>query len=59
MALLLLHGFGNDAHIWDDFAPAVAPHYRTLALDHRGHGDSAWDASAATSYEMMVRTSRR
>jgi pimeloyl-ACP methyl ester carboxylesterase len=40
--LLLLHGFGNEAHIWDDFAPAVSPHYRTLALDHRGHGDSAW-----------------
>ena len=23
--LLLLHGFGNDAHIWDDFAPASRP----------------------------------
>ena len=22
--LLLIHGFGNEAHIWDDFAPAVA-----------------------------------
>lgn len=38
--LLLLHGFGNDAHVWDDFAPVVAPYYRTLALDLRGHGDS-------------------
>lgn len=41
--MLLLHGFGNEAHIWDDFAPLVAPHYRTLALDHRGHGRSDWD----------------
>ena len=41
--MLLLHGFGNEAHIWDDFAPIVAPHYRTLALDHRGHGRSDWD----------------
>ena len=41
--MLLLHGFGNEAHIWDDFAPIVAPHYRTLALDHRGHGQSEWD----------------
>ena len=41
--MLLLHGFGNEAHIWDDFAPLVAPHYRTLALDHRGHGRSGWD----------------
>jgi pimeloyl-ACP methyl ester carboxylesterase len=32
--LLLLHGFGNEAHIWDDFAPAVAPYYRS--------GSSGW-----------------
>jgi pimeloyl-ACP methyl ester carboxylesterase len=41
--MLLLHGFGNEAHIWDDFAPIVAPHYRVVALDHRGHGLSDWD----------------
>jgi len=29
--MLLLHGFGNEAHIWDDFAPVVAPHYRVMA----------------------------
>lgn len=40
--MLLLHGFGNEAHIWDDFAPVVAPYYRTVALDHRGHGRSGW-----------------
>jgi pimeloyl-ACP methyl ester carboxylesterase len=55
VALLLLHGFGNDAHIWDDFAPAVAPYYRTLALDHRGHGDSAWDPQRRYDLETMVR----
>jgi pimeloyl-ACP methyl ester carboxylesterase len=52
--LLLLHGFGNDAHIWDDFAPAVAPYYRTLALDHRGHGDSAWDPERRYEHDVMV-----
>ena len=52
--LLLLHGFGNDAHIWDDFAPAVAPYYRTVALDHRGHGDSAWDPELRYEHEAMV-----
>jgi pimeloyl-ACP methyl ester carboxylesterase len=41
--LLLLHGFGNDAHVWEDFAPVVAPYYRTVALDLRGHGDSDRD----------------
>jgi pimeloyl-ACP methyl ester carboxylesterase len=52
--LLLLHGFGNEAHIWDDFAPIVAPHYRTLALDHRGHGDSGWDPERRYEHETMV-----
>ena len=41
--LVMLHGFGNEAHIWDAFAPHVAPHYQTLALDQRGHGRSDWD----------------
>ncbi|MCG8588395.1 MAG: alpha/beta hydrolase [Proteobacteria bacterium] len=41
--MLLVHGFGNEAHIWDDFAPHVAPYYRVSAVDLRGHGDSDWD----------------
>jgi pimeloyl-ACP methyl ester carboxylesterase len=53
--MLLLHGFGNEAHIWDDFAPAVAPYYRTLALDHRGHGDSAWDPEGRYDPDTLVR----
>lgn len=52
--LLLLHGFGNEAHIWDDFAPVVAPHYRTVALDHRGHGASDWDPERRYEHEVMV-----
>ena len=52
--LLFLHGFGNEAHIWDDFAPTVAPHYRTFALDHRGHGDSAWDPERRYEHDVMV-----
>lgn len=52
--LLLVHGFGNDAHIWDDFAPAVAPYYRVLALDQRGHGDSAWALHGEYEYEHFV-----
>lgn len=53
--LVLLHGFGNDAHVWDDFAPAVAPHYRVLALDHRGHGDSDRDPEGRYGYDALVR----
>jgi pimeloyl-ACP methyl ester carboxylesterase len=53
--MLLLHGFGNEAHIWDDFAPAVAPYYRTIAMDHRGHGDSDWIPDRKYDYDSMVR----
>src|SRR5579883_193976 len=38
--LLLLHGFGNQAHIWDPFAETVEDRYHVYALDSRGHGDS-------------------
>jgi pimeloyl-ACP methyl ester carboxylesterase len=57
--LVLLHGFGNDAHIYDDFAPHVAPYYRTLAVDLRGHGDSGHDAERRYDYEFHVRDLER
>ena len=52
--MLLLHGFGNEAHIWDDFAPVVAPYYRVLALDHRGHGQSAWARDGHYDLDTLV-----
>jgi pimeloyl-ACP methyl ester carboxylesterase len=52
--LLLVHGFGNEVHIWDDFAPVVAPHYRTLAVDLRGHGDSDHDPERRYDYDHHV-----
>ena len=52
--LVLLHGLGNEAHLWDDFIPSVAPHYRVLALDQRGHGDSDWDPEARYDAESMT-----
>jgi len=52
--LVLLHGLGNEAHLWDDFVPAVAPHYRVIALDQRGHGDSDWDPEARYDAESMA-----
>jgi len=55
VALLLLHGFGNEAHIWGDFAPVVAPHYRTIAMDLRGHGESAHDPQRRYDYQSHVR----
>jgi pimeloyl-ACP methyl ester carboxylesterase len=52
--LVLLHGFGNDARVWDDFAPAVAPYYRTLAFDMPGHGDSDRDAELRYDHLAMA-----
>ncbi len=39
---LLLHGFTGHARSWDAFARPMARHFRVVALDQRGHGDSAW-----------------
>lgn len=52
--LLFLHGFGNEAHVWDDYAPEAAGAYRTFALDHRGHGDSDWDSELRYGHLDMV-----
>jgi len=38
--VLMLHGITGHARTWDDEAAALAAHYRVLALDQRGHGDS-------------------
>jgi pimeloyl-ACP methyl ester carboxylesterase len=48
--LLLLHGFTGHAHAWDTLSIALQPHFRVLALDQRGHGDS----DPAQTYNPMV-----
>jgi esterase len=45
--LLLLHGFTGHARTWDEFARTVCARYHVLALDQRGHGDSAWAKDGA------------
>ncbi|MSQ08766.1 MAG: alpha/beta hydrolase [Dehalococcoidia bacterium] len=40
--LLFLHGFAQQAHSWDFAALALRHKYHCIALDLRGHGDSAW-----------------
>jgi pimeloyl-ACP methyl ester carboxylesterase len=39
--LLLLHGFLGHAHWWDFVAPFFAMHYRVIAMDFGGMGDSS------------------
>lgn len=52
--LVLLHGHGNEARLWDDFVPHVSPHYRVLAVDQRGHGDSDWDPQGRYAADDMA-----
>ena len=52
--MVLVHGFGNEAHLWDDFARTVAGHYRVIALSLRGHGDSDWDPEHRYDYDSHV-----
>jgi pimeloyl-ACP methyl ester carboxylesterase len=40
--LLLLHGFMGHSHAWDRIAGVLRENYRVLALDQRGHGETAW-----------------
>jgi pimeloyl-ACP methyl ester carboxylesterase len=46
--LVLLHGITGHARTWDRLARDLAPKYRVLALDQRGHGDS--DAAGDGDY---------
>jgi pimeloyl-ACP methyl ester carboxylesterase len=40
-AIVLIHGIGLNRHIWRDYEPELAQHYRVLSYDLFGHGDSA------------------
>jgi pimeloyl-ACP methyl ester carboxylesterase len=37
---LLLHGLSGNASIWADAHPGLAPRFKVVMLDFRGHGDS-------------------
>ena len=41
--LILLHGIARTARTFDHVAPHFTANYHVLAVDMRGHGDSAWD----------------
>lgn len=38
--VLLLHGLGDTATVWSEFAPTLADRYFAIAPDLRGHGES-------------------
>jgi pimeloyl-ACP methyl ester carboxylesterase len=44
-SILLLHGLASSSHIWDLMAPRLAPRFRVVAYDQRGHGLSGKPSS--------------
>jgi pimeloyl-ACP methyl ester carboxylesterase len=53
--LILLHGIGRVAHTFDHLAPHFAKNFHVIAVDMRGHGDSARDPQAAYLVEDYVK----
>jgi pimeloyl-ACP methyl ester carboxylesterase len=45
--LILLHGIARHAHTFDHLVPEFSRNYRVIAVDMRGHGDSAWSPEGA------------
>jgi pimeloyl-ACP methyl ester carboxylesterase len=43
--LVLLTGLGDNAHVFDDFAPKLTPDYHVMAITRRGYGASTITAS--------------
>lgn len=39
-AVVMLAGWGDNAHAWDEVASMLADRWRLIALDQRGHGES-------------------
>jgi pimeloyl-ACP methyl ester carboxylesterase len=53
---LLLHGFGANKDNWTRFSKHLTPHYRVIAPDLPGFGESTRDAAA--SYTISVQADR-
>ena len=52
---IMLHGISRVAHQFDHLAPYFIAHYHVIAIDMRGHGDSAWSPEGAYVVEDYVK----
>jgi pimeloyl-ACP methyl ester carboxylesterase len=60
--VLLLHGVRLQAHTWDMASLLLRDHYRLVAVDQRGHGDSDWTSEAHfhdDTFELMLEDTRQ
>jgi pimeloyl-ACP methyl ester carboxylesterase len=48
--IICVHGYTGSADAFNALARHLQNHYRILALDVRGHGESAWSRTGAYSY---------
>ena len=53
-SMVLLHGRAVTAHSWDYFSLTMRGRYHVRALDHRGHGESAWAPDGDYSRERLA-----
>lgn len=52
---IMLHGISRVAHQFDHIAPHFRDSYHVMAIDMRGHGDSAWSPEGAYLVEDYVK----
>lgn len=51
---ILLHGFAHQSRAWDPLSQTLLSAHRVIALDFRGHGDSAWDESQSYCHNALL-----
>ena len=57
--LLLLHGFNQTAHSFEEVAARLDPRLRLIAYDQRGHGRSQWASDGDYGREAMTEDARQ
>jgi esterase len=56
--LVLVHGSRLHAHVWGDFGRRYADRHHIIAVDQRGHGESAWTTEPEYRLEELYRDLR-
>jgi pimeloyl-ACP methyl ester carboxylesterase len=54
LTCILLHGIGEGAFVWDDFARRISVDWRVIAIDLPGHGGSDWSESGMYDVDTLV-----
>jgi 3-oxoadipate enol-lactonase len=52
--LVLAHGLATDLHLWDAVVPYLAPRFRVIRYDARGHGKTPPPAAQSWPMEALV-----